>query len=112
MRVARLFRKLAGLTSCVVEKVELVAAADDRPMHLVLQVRTRSGRDRCGRCGRKARGRHGRGKMRTWRDLSPWGIPMELRGEVRRVVCGTCGVRTMQVPWARTGSRFTRRFED
>lgn len=112
MRVARLFRKLAGLTSCVVEKVELVEASEERPMHLVLQVRTRAGRDRCGGCGRKARGRHGRGKMRTWRDLSPWGIPMELRGEVRRVVCGTCGVRTMQVPWARTGSRFTRRFED
>jgi len=35
-----------------------------------------------------------------------------LRGEVRRVVCRSCGVRTMQVPWARTGSRFTRRFED
>jgi transposase len=112
VRVARLFRKLAGLTSCVVEKVDLVEATEDQPMHLVLQVRTRSGRDRCGRCGRKARGRHGKGKMRTWRDLSPWGIPMALRGEVRRVVCGTCGVRTMQVPWARTGSRFTRRFED
>lgn len=112
MRVARLFRKLAGLTSCVVEKVELVEATEDQPMHLVLQVRTRAGRARCGRCGRKAGGRHGRGKLRTWRDLSPWGIPMVLQGEVRRVVCGTCGVRTMQVPWARTGSRFTRRFED
>ena len=112
MRVARLFRKLAGLTSCVVEKVDLVEAREEEPMRLELQVRTRSGRDRCGRCGRKARGRHGRGKMRTWRDLSPWGIPMVLKGIVRRVVCGTCGVRTMQVPWARTGSRFTRRFED
>ena len=112
MRVVTLFRKLAGLTSCVVEKVELVPASDEEPMRLVLDVRTRARRDRCGRCGRRAGGRHGRGKMRSWRDLSPWGVPMELRGEVRRVVCRTCGVRTMEVPWARTGSRFTRRFED
>lgn len=112
MRVERLFRKLAGLTSCVVKRVELVDASEERPMHLVLEVRTRAGQDRCGGCGRRTRGRHGRGKWRAWRDLSPWGIPMELRAEVRRVVCRRCGVRTMQVPWARTGSRFTRRFED
>lgn len=112
MRVERLFRKLAGLTSCVIEKVELVAATEDEPMRLRLRIRPTWRRDRCGRCGGKARGRHGRGKVRSWRDLSPWGIAMEVQSEIRRVVCKRCGVRTMMVPWARTGSRFTRRFED
>lgn len=112
MRVTTFFRKVAGLTSCRIESVEVVGATEDRPMHLVVRVRPRGQRDRCGHCGRKAKGRHGRGKVRTWRDLSPWGVPMELRAEVRRVKCRTCGVRTMHVPWARVGSRFTRRFED
>jgi transposase len=35
-----------------------------------------------------------------------------LRAEVRRVVCDRCGVRTASVPWSRTGSLFTREFED
>jgi len=35
-----------------------------------------------------------------------------LRATVRRVICARCGVRTTGVPWSRTGSLFTREFED
>jgi len=35
-----------------------------------------------------------------------------LRCEVHRVLCRRCGVKTMQVPWARPGAVFSRCFED
>jgi len=41
-----------------------------------------------------------------------FGITVKLRAQVYRVVCKRCGVRTTSVPWGRSGSVFTRQFED
>lgn len=47
-----------------------------------------------------------------WRhlDLGVWRL--EIRAELRRLVCPAHGVRREDVPFARPGSRFSRDFED
>jgi transposase len=41
-----------------------------------------------------------------------WGRRVIIKARVHRVLCRRCGVRTMDVPWARPGSVFTRAFEN
>jgi transposase len=66
---------------------------------------------RCSGCHRKCHHVHDR-KRRRWRDLNMLDTKAFLVGEVRRVRCPRCGVRAEELPWARTGSVYTRRFED
>ena len=66
---------------------------------------------RCGGCSRIARRVHDR-KKRVWRHLAILGAPTLLEADLRRVRCRRCGVRSEEVSWARTGSLFTRDFED
>lgn len=67
----------------------------------------------CPDCGYTTRSRHDtRPVDATWRhlDLEVWRL--EVRARLRRLDCPTHGVRTEGVPFARSGSRFTRDFED
>jgi transposase len=48
---------------------------------------------------------------RNWRHLSVMQYRLELRCAVPRCDCAEHGVKTVAVPWAETGSRFTRHFE-
>ena len=48
---------------------------------------------------------------RSWRHLSVMQYRLELRCAVPRCDCAEHGVKTVAVPWAETGSRFTRHFE-
>jgi transposase len=48
---------------------------------------------------------------RTWRHLSVMQYRLELRCAIPRCDCGQDGVKTMMVPWAEPGSRFTLHFE-
>ena len=66
---------------------------------------------RCGGCGRIARRVHDR-KKRVWRHLAILATRTLIEADLRRVRCRRCGVRTEVVGWARTGSLFTRDFED
>jgi transposase len=47
----------------------------------------------------------------TWRHLNFWQYPTYLNARVPRVRCVTCGVKKVDVPWAREGSGFTLLFE-
>jgi transposase len=66
---------------------------------------------RCSECKRTVRGVYDR-RERRWRHLDLGGIKTELRYELRRVRCPSCGVRVEEVPWAEAGSGFTMAFED
>ncbi|HSK02570.1 MAG TPA: ISL3 family transposase [Kofleriaceae bacterium] len=66
---------------------------------------------RCSVCGRRCAG-YDRDRGRRWRHLDLAGMLFHLRYDLRRVACPTCGVKIEQVPWAETGSWFTRPFED
>lgn len=108
MRVTRLFRTILGFARAVVERVAIEAVG---PIEVAARPSAR--RPRCGGCGRKGKRLHGRqGKAREWRHLGMWGRRVIIKARVHRVLCGRCGVRTMEVPWARPGSVFTRAFEN
>ena len=49
--------------------------------------------------------------QRRWRHLDTMGFTTELVAKTPRSDCGDCGVKTVAVPWAGKGSRFTLMFE-
>ena len=106
MRVTTLLRKLVGVSQLFVEDVLWTIDGD-----LVVEVRPRWRKPRCGQCGRRAVG-YDRCRWRRWRHLA-WGRTRVWLGYApRRVRCSRCGVRTEEVPWAACGSRFTWAFEE
>jgi len=48
---------------------------------------------------------------KTWRHLNFFHHEAYLHARVPRVKCERCGVKLVEVPWARTGSGFTLMFE-
>lgn len=111
MNLLRFFRNLAKLASTVVESVVFDGPEEDS--EVTADVRPQGRGPLCGTCGRGAVRLHGQQmKERRWRHLGAFGRVVWLRAKVVRLLCSRCGVRTMLVPWARTGSMFTRAFED
>ena len=64
----------------------------------------------CPVCGKPAP-IYDRMPERSWRHLSVMQYRLELRCAVPRCNCEQDGVKTMSVPWAEPGSRFTLHFE-
>ena len=68
---------------------------------------------RCGICGKKSKFYdNGNEGARTWRACDWAGHKVILVGPSCRVNCKEHGVVTCRFPWARHGSRFTRKFEE
>src|SRR5437667_12202771 len=112
MSLKGFFGKLLNLARAVVEKVGF-GNEDPESGAIVVEVRTSWRRIRCGDCHHKAMRLHGtEGKPRRWRQLGMAGHRIYLQCQVYRVFCQRCGVRTMDMPWARVGSVFTRAFEN
>ena len=64
----------------------------------------------CPICGRE--GCHAYDTERhEWRHLNFFQHEAYLTARVPRVSCGDCGIKTIEVPWARSGSGFTLLFE-
>jgi transposase len=106
MRLKTVLRKLLGVINIVVEDLELV------PEGVVIRLRPRAHKPRCGKCGRRCPG-YDRSPSRRWRHLALGRWPFWLEYAPRRVACRRCGgVVVEQVPWAVHGSRFTREFEE
>ncbi|HSR73131.1 MAG TPA: ISL3 family transposase [Kiloniellales bacterium] len=106
MRATSLFRRLIGVTSLFVTSVSF------EPVGLVLQVRPRWRKPRCGKCCGPAPG-YDHARPRRWRSLNLGVLKVWLEYRPRRVSCERCGrTRVEQVPWADHGSSFTRDFEE
>ena len=106
MRLTKLLRILMGLKETRVVDVGFDAAG------LVVDVAPTWRRPRCSVCGDKCPG-YDRDPDRSWRHLDVAGMQLRLRYDTRRVKCRRCdGVKVERVPWAETGSWFTRPFED
>lgn len=104
MRITTVLRKVVGV-------ITLFAVGMAWDGGLLVKVRPRRRRSRCGRCGGRAP-RYDRSRPRRWRHHSLGGARVWLQYAPWRVHCPTCGVRTEQVEWARHGSGFTRAFEE
>ena len=105
MRVTTAFTRLLALPGARVIDVALT------PDGVVVTVALRRRRAVCSACGQVCSGAHDRA-LRRWRHLDVGGQRCFVAYELRRVACRDCGVRVEEVPWARTGARHTRDFED
>lgn len=106
VRVSTLLRRLIGVSRLVVQGFRFEQDT------LVVSVRPRWQRARCGECGAKRRG-YDQARPRRWRHLGLGSLRIELAYTPRRVDCRRCGgVRVEAVPWAAHGSGFTYAFEE
>lgn len=106
MRVTTVFRRLLAVTQLVVVAVTFEEAS------LVLSVKPRWRRPKCGVCGRQAPC-YDRRPERRWSHLHLGRTPIVLAYAPRRVSCRTCdAVHVERVPWAEHGSKFTRDLEE
>jgi transposase len=106
VRITTLIRRVLGVTGLIVDDFAFA------PDGLVVMVRPRWRRPRCGACGRRAPG-YDRRPARRWRHLGIGRLKIWLEYAPRRLDCPRCGgVRTERVPWAAHQSRFTRDFEE
>jgi transposase len=64
----------------------------------------------CPDCGKEC-SLHDHAQERSWRHLSVMQYHLHLRCAVPRCHCPEHGVKTINVPWAEPGARFTRSFE-
>lgn len=104
MRVTTLLARIVGI------KYTRVAAVQFEDDGLLLDVAPCTRQPRCSGCGRVVRAVYD-GRERRWRHLDMAGMVTSLRYRLRRVDCPRCGVCVEMVPWAETGSWFTRDFE-
>lgn len=107
MEDRELYQTILGLTSpWEVERVELREA--EGAVHVWVQEETGTVFS-CPECGAKSP-MYDR-SVRQWRHLDTCQFTTVLCARVPRVECGVHGVKTVRVPWAEPGSRFTLLFE-
>lgn len=106
MRVSTLLRKVLAVTTMLVTGVRFEQGT------IIVSVRPRWRRARCGDCGERAPGYDALPEPRQWRSQPFGAFEVLLEYAMRRVSCAHCGIRVEQVPWARLGSRFTKDFEE
>ena len=91
-------------------KFTRVIALDFDEDGLLVDVAPASRSPRCSICARAVAKAYDK-RERRWRHLDLAGMKLEFRYMQRRVDCRECGVVVEMVPWAETGSWFTREFE-
>jgi transposase len=104
MRVSTAFNRLLQLEGAYVEGVAFAQEG------VVVSVRLRRGRRACSRCGQIVSVTHDTARRR-WRHLDLGGTRCFVEARLRRLRCPDCGVRVEAVPFARTGARHTRAFD-
>ncbi len=70
----------------------------------------RGGTFTCSECGKEELKAYDT-ELKSWRHLNFFQHEAYLTARVARVKCGKCGIRLVNVPWARSGSGFTLLFE-
>jgi transposase len=104
VRVTTALNRVLALPGASVTGVRLSAEG------VIVTVRVRRRRMACSVCGQVYGAMHDR-RLRRWRHLDLAGYRCFVQYELRRVECRDCGVRVEAVPWARSGARHTREFE-
>ena len=108
METKELFGLALGIAEpWVVARVDL--DPDERRLGIEIDFR-RGGTFSCSECGVAGCKAYDT-EERRWRHLDFFQYHTELIARVPRVNCGGCGLRLVEVPWARAGSGFTLLFE-
>jgi transposase len=103
-----LFQMALGLSEpWRVERSDFDAAARRLDIHLTFP---RGARFTCPACGSGGCSAYDTAEL-TWRHLNFFQHEAHLHARVPRVTCERCGVKRVNVPWARDGSGFTLLFE-
>src|SRR3954454_22794838 len=108
MRVSTAFKRLLRLPGAGITDISFTRQG------VVVTVRLRRRRRVCAICGQTGRQLqiHDR-RVRRWRHLDLGASRCVIECELRRLRCRDCrAVRLEPVPWARSGSPYTRDFED
>jgi transposase len=108
MRDTKLFQLALGLTS----PWQVVSCEFDLGKHrLDIEIDfPRGSLFACPSCGKERCSAYDT-ERRSWRHLNFFQYEAYLTARVPRVSCRECGVKTVEVPWARSGSGFTLLFE-
>jgi transposase len=106
MRATTLLRRLVDVTGTRVTGVRFFSGGE-----VSVEVAPLWRKPRCGVCGRRAPA-YDRRPLRWWRHLVVGARVVLLAYAPRRVHCRRCGVRTEQVPWGASASRFSWAFEE
>jgi transposase len=108
MRDIDLFQQALGLVApWYVERAEFDATKRRLDLYLNFE---RGGTFRCPECGQGDCKAHDTTE-KTWRHLNFFEHEAHLHARTPRVACARCGVKAVEVPWARSGSGFTLMFE-
>lgn len=106
MRATTLLRRLVDVTETRVTGVRFFSGGE-----VSVEVAPLWRKPRCGVCRRRAPV-YDRRPLRWWRHLVVGARVVLLAYAPRRVHCRRCGVRTEQVPWGASASRFSWAFEE
>ena len=107
MRVTAAVCRMLRLPGVWVRRVEF------EPDRVAVTVALRRRRLLCPDCEFSTPFRYDRRPVASgWRHLDLGAWRLEIKAELRRLVCPTHGVRREAVPFARAGAQFTRDFED
>ena len=106
--IEQLFNQAIGLSEpWRVERVDFSLEREE--LHLYLDF-ARGGKFACPECVELV-GAYDSEADRVWRHLNFFQYETYLHARRPRVNCAACGVKTVEVPWARAGSGFTLLFE-
>lgn len=110
--MSKLFKRALGVEHTVIEDIAVRTGAEGQQV-LVLAVRPDARRaGRCSRCHLRCAGYDAGGGRRRWRAPDVGLMCVYLEANAPRLSCPEHGVVVSAVPWARTGSKFTRAFEE
>lgn len=110
MTAKRLLKLLLNVKDAYVDDYDLTL---DRNGRLALTVRVHPSKKdqwRCPECGRKCPVYDCVNVETAWRGMDFGSVTVRIVARVPRVECKRHGVLTAMVPWAQSGSRFTRDF--
>jgi len=108
MRDTELFQMALGLTPPW--QVESSEFDPERKRLDIMIDFPRGGMFTCPKCGKKELKAYDT-ELKYWRHLNFFQHEAYLTARVPRVKCNQCGIRLVNVPWARSGSGFTLLFE-
>ena len=108
MRNVKLWTVMLGLGKVIIESVYF----DEGSTALIVAVRLRKGKKRCGICGKRSPGYDNGEGLRRWRTLDVGKMKSYVETVALRVTCHDHGPTVIQFPFARHDAGHTYSFDD